>query len=189
MSIPFFFEPVTIQAQAADVEVPMPDGSSIRQHYDAGAVTWVDGGMLMNFPIDAFDRIDGKEARWPTIGVKLSLLQTQFPATEACGTALSVGVRALHTTMGEWNRYIVDQTSAARTIFIDKAGLTATQFDLTPEQQNELFINGVTAATQFIIEMARIGGVPRSALQAQQLVKTRMNRADGTTTAPASGPG
>ena len=36
---------------------------SARQHYDAGAVTWVDGGMLENFPISAFDRIDGKPAR------------------------------------------------------------------------------------------------------------------------------
>lgn len=179
MSIPFFFEPVTTQAQEADVEVPMPDGSSARQHYDAGAVTWVDGGMLENFPISAFDRIDGKPARWPTIGVKLSVLQTQFAATQACDTALSVGIRALHTMTGEWNRYSIDQTTAARTIFVDRAGLTATQFDLTPAQQDQLFLNGVIAATQFIIEMARVGGIPRSAEQAQQLVKARMTRADG----------
>jgi NTE family protein len=189
MSIPFFFEPVTTQAQVADVDVPMPDGSTARQHYDAGAVTWVDGGMLANFPIGAFDRIDGKPPRWPTIGVKLSLLQTQFAATQACGTALSVGIRALHTTMGEWNRYSIDQATAARTIFVDKAGLTATQFDLTQAQQDQLFLNGVTAATRFVIEMARAGGVPRTTQQAQQLVKARMTSARGTPAAAASGPG
>ena len=188
MSIPFFFEPVTTQAQEADVDVPMPDGSSARQHYDAGAVTWVDGGMLENFPISAFDRIDGKPARWPTIGIKLSVLQTQFAATQACDTALSVGIRALHTMTGEWNRYSIDQTTAARTIFVDRAGLTATQFDLTQDQQDELFLNGVAAATRFIIEMARAGGIPRSAEQARQLVKTRMTMANGPA-APAPLPG
>jgi NTE family protein len=188
MSIPFFFEPVTTQAQEADVDVPMPDGSSARQHYDAGAVTWVDGGMLENFPISAFDRIDGKRARWPTIGVKLSVLQTQFAATQACDTALSVGIRALHTMTGEWNRYSIDQATAARTIFVDRAGLTATQFDLTPAQQDELFLNGVSAATQFIIQMARAGGIPRNAEEAQQLVKTRVNRTEEQA-APAPVPG
>ena len=173
ISIPFFFEPVTIQAQAADIDVPMADGSSIRQHYDAGTVTWVDGGMLENFPISAFDRIDGGPARWPTIGIKLSSLQTSFSATQACSTALSVAIRALHTMMSEWDRYDVDQVTAARTIFVDKAGLTATQFDLTRAQQDQLFLNGVQAATRFIVEMSKAGGVPRNAEQAGQLVRDR----------------
>ncbi len=173
MSIPFFFEPVTVQAEAADADVPMPDGSSIHQHYEAGTVTWVDGGMLANFPIGAFDRADGGPARWPTIGIKLSSLQKSFPATVASGTALSVAIRALHTMMNEWDRYDVDQFTAARTIFVDKAGLTATQFDLTQAQQDELFLNGVKAATRFIIEMSRAGGVPRDADQAKKLVMAR----------------
>ncbi len=173
MSIPFFFEPVTIQATEADVDVAMPDGSVIRQHYDAGTVTWTDGGMLRNFPIGAFDRVDGQPARWPTIGVKLSSLQTRFGPTEASGTALSVAIRALHTMMNEWDRYNVEETTAARTIFVDHAGLTATQFDLTPDQQNQLFINGVWAATRFIIEMSHAGGVPRDTNQAKQLVLNR----------------
>ena len=59
MSIPFFFEPVTFSAQSAAVSVPGPGGRPITQHYEAGTVTWVDGGMLRNFPIDAFDRANG----------------------------------------------------------------------------------------------------------------------------------
>jgi NTE family protein len=173
MSIPFFFEPVVIQANEATIDVVMPDGSSIRQHYDAGTVTWTDGGMLRNFPIGAFDRVDGQPPRWPTIGIKLSSLQTTFPATEACGTALSVAIRALHTMMNEWDRYNIEETTAARTIFVANAGLTATQFDLTPEQQDQLFINGVRAATRFIMEMSRAGGVPRDVGQAKQLLLSR----------------
>jgi NTE family protein len=173
MSIPFFFDPVTIQARAADITVPLPDGSFIPQHYEAGEVTWVDGGMLANFPISAFDRLDGQPARWPTIGVKLSSLQTVFPATQACRTALSLAIRAMHTVLNEWDRYNVDQTTAARTIFVDNAGLKATQFDLSQEKQDELFLNGVLAATSFLIEMAKSGGVPRSATAATQLVAQR----------------
>lgn len=173
MSIPFFFEPVKIEASEASVDVTMPDGSVIRQHYDAGTVTWTDGGMLRNFPIGAFDRVDGQPARWPTIGIKLSSLQTNFPATQACDTAQSVAIRAVHTMMNEWDRYNVQETTAARTIFVDNAGLTATQFDLTKDQQDQLFVNGVRAATRFIIEMAHVGGVPRDSVQAQQLVLNR----------------
>ena len=55
--------------------------------------------------------------------------------------------------MNEWDAYNVDQSTAARTIFVNNAGLTATDFDLTAAQQNELFLNGVTAATAFVIEM------------------------------------
>jgi NTE family protein len=173
MSIPFFFDPVTIQTRAADINVPLPDGSFIPQHYDAGEVTWVDGGMLANFPISAFDRLDGQPARWPTIGVKLSSLQTVFPATQASRTALSLAIRAMHTVLNEWDRYNVDQTTAARTIFVDNAGLKATQFDLSQEKQDELFLNGVLAATSFLIEMAKAGGVPRSATEATQRVAQR----------------
>ena len=170
MSIPFFFEPVMVEANATEVDVAMPDGRVIKQHYDAGSVTWTDGGMLRNFPIGAFDRVDGQPARWPTIGVKLSSLQMNFGPTAASTSAVGVGIRALHTMMNEWDRYNVEATTAARTIFVPNAGLTATQFDLTTDQQNELFINGVRSATRFVIEMSHAGGVPRSASQAKQFV-------------------
>ena len=173
MSIPFFFEPVTVEANATEVDVAMPDGRVIKQHYDAGSVTWTDGGMLRNFPIGAFDRVDGQPARWPTIGVKLSSLQMNFGPTAASTSAVGVGIRALHTMMNEWDRYNVEATTAARTIFVANAGLTATQFDLTTDQQNELFINGVRSATQFVIEMSHAGGVPRSASQAKQFLLSR----------------
>jgi NTE family protein len=172
MSIPFFFEPVTFTARPADVEIPAPDGGSIRQHYDGGTVTWVDGGMLRNFPIDAFDRTDG-EPRWPTIGIKLSSLQKDFAPTEACESSIAVGVRCLKTMMDEWDTYQVDESSAGRTIFVDNDGLSATDFHLTLEQQDTLFLNGVKSATTFIIEMARAGGVPRRADESRTLVRAR----------------
>jgi len=68
----------------------------------------------------------------------------------------------LGTMMNEWDAYNVDESTAGRTIFVDNAGLTATDFDLTTAQQNQLFLNGVDAATAFVIEMAGRGGVPRT---------------------------
>jgi NTE family protein len=168
MSIPFFFVPVTFDAQVADVQVPTPSGGTITRHYKAGTVTWVDGGMLRNFPIGAFDRVDGKAPRWPTIGIKLSSLQTDFPATTCCDSAIHVATHCLKTMMNEWDAYAVDAATAGRTIFVDNGGLTATQFDLTPAQQDMLFLNGVSAATEFVIQMAAAGGVPRTPEAARQ---------------------
>jgi NTE family protein len=168
MSIPFFFEPVTFEAAPADVDVPRPGGGTTTTHHEGGTVTWVDGGMLRNFPIDAFAREDGGPPRWPTIGVKLSSLQIAFPATVGADSAFRVARGCLNTMMNEWDAYSVDASTAARTIFIDNDGITATQFDLTPDQQNKLFLNGVEAATEFVIAMGAQGGVPRSAEASRQ---------------------
>jgi NTE family protein len=171
MSIPFFFDPVTFTAQSTDVDVPTPGSGTVPQHYEAGTVTWVDGGMLRNFPIDAFDRDDGSPPRWPTIGIKLSSLQTQFPPTESCEHTVALGVRCLRTMMNEWDSYSVGAATAGRTIFIDNGGLSATDFNLTPNQQNMLFLNGVKAATAFVIEMAAARHVPRTGDEGDALAR------------------
>jgi NTE family protein len=174
MSIPFFFEPVTVRTNPSDVTVPGPGDTSTKEHFDGGSVTWVDGGMLANFPIDAFDRVDGKPPRWPTIGIKLSAQAKEMPKTIASHDSTQEAIRCLRTMMNEWDRYHVEQTTAARTIFIDNLGLSATQFDLSSEQQDALFLSGVRAATTFLIEMAKVGGVPRTAEQARH-VATKMS--------------
>jgi len=174
MSIPFFFEPVTFDAVSANIDLPRPDGGVVAQEYEGGSVTWVDGGMLRNFPIDAFNRADGTAPRWPTIGIKLSSLQTLFPQTEGAKDVLQVAIRALRTMMNEWDSYAIDEGTAGRTVFVDNLGLTATQFDLTSDQQNGLFLNGVAAGTSFVIEMAAAGRVPRTADEAMAMSRGRL---------------
>jgi NTE family protein len=127
--------------------------------------------MLRNFPIDAFSRVDDKPPRWPTIGIKLSSLQTKYPADRSATSAFEVATGCLHTMMNEWDAYSVDASTAARTIFVANAGLTATDFNLTPAQQDELFLNGVTAATEFVMQMADNGHVPRSSREATQFLQ------------------
>jgi NTE family protein len=179
MSIPFFFEPVTFTALPADVDMPGPGGGSIPTHHDGGTVTWVDGGMLRNFPINAFDREDGGPPRWPTIGVKLSSLQTRFPATQAARSTYVEARGCLHTMMNEWDAYGVDAATAGRTIFVDNAGIATTDFGLSPDQRDELFLNGVLAATDFVIEMGGRGRVPRTEVEARQLVDERRTASAG----------
>lgn len=173
MSIPFFFRPVEFTSEKAGVPTPRPGGDTTTEHYAPGTVTWVDGGMLENFPIDAFDRIDGGIPRWPTIGIKLSKLQESYPATTACSTVFTEATRCIGTMMSEWDRYNIEETTAARTIFVDNAGITATQFNLTKADQDTLFLNGVKAATQFVIEMGDYGHVPRGAGDCETLVAYR----------------
>jgi NTE family protein len=143
MSIPFFFEPVHIRAAAvtigvADVTAP------------AGRVTWVDGGLLDNFPVDVFDRTDGAEARWPTIGIKLSAQQTSIASGHGTDSVASEAIACLETVLDNAGRYYVPPGKASRTIFIDNAGIKATDFGITPEQQQTLFENGQTAARDWL---------------------------------------
>jgi NTE family protein len=171
MSIPFFFEPVKFPAQPAKVKVPQPDGTFVEQTYPGGTVTWVDGGMLANFPIDAFDRADGGEPRWPTIGIKLSAQPLEMAKDIPTANTLAEAFRCLRTMLNEWDRYHVDQTTADRTIFVDnqvttmvngqscQTAISATDFHLTPDLQRQLFLNGATAATKFVIAKAAAGGL------------------------------
>ncbi len=164
MSIPFYFTPVTVGSQPATVQVPTPDGT-ITVAYRSGTETWVDGGMLRNFPIGAFDRADGRKPRWPTIGIKLSALATEHGTTTAFRSSVGIGRGCLSTMTGEWDTYSVEESTAARTIFVDHGDVRTTQFALTQADKDLLFHNGVCAATQFVIEMGAGGHVPRSAAE------------------------
>ncbi len=174
MSIPFFFEPFTLEATEATVNVPMPGGRTAAQRYAGGTVTWVDGGMLRNFPITAFDRIDGRPPRWPTIGIKLNSFDADSGRTTACAHTLGLATDCVQTMMNEWDVYSIESATAARTIFINNDGITATQFHLDKAQQDSLFKNGVAAATEFIIDMGQLGYVPKDAAQGSQLAQLRV---------------
>jgi NTE family protein len=170
MSIPFFFDPVTFDAEACHVQLPSPGGTTLEASYEAGTVTWVDGGMLRNFPIDAFERDDGGAPRWPTIGIKLSSLQTSYGPTQAVTTVIEVARHCLKTMMNEWDAYSIDAATAGRTIFVDHGSVGTTDFNITQEQQDQLFLNGVAAATSFVIEMGNRGRVPRTAAESSAVL-------------------
>lgn len=108
-----------------------------------GTHTWVDGGLLTKFPIHSFDRVDAQAPRWPTIGIRLSRFQTEYPSTNLRESAIAIAVRCLKTLMNEWDSLAAHESTVDWTIFVDNNSLSAMDFDLTKHQQEELFLNGV----------------------------------------------
>ena len=144
MSIPFFFDPVRVRAPKTIL-----DGTT----YEAGTVTWVDGGMLSNFPIEVFDRCDNTRARWPTIGIKLSARQTVVPSGASVTNVINEAEACLHTLLDNADRYYLTPDRAAQTIFVDSCGLKATDFHLTPDDQRKLEANGHAAAQTWLARL------------------------------------
>jgi NTE family protein len=132
MSIPFFFRPVSFPTSA-------------------GQVTWVDGGMLSNFPITVFDRTDAKPGRWPTWGVKLSARPAAMQVDRPAGNDFELARSCLQTLLAGWDRYhLDDQNVSARTIFVDTASVSSTNFAITAAEQAHLFDSGQSAATSYL---------------------------------------
>jgi len=136
MSIPFYFRPVQVTT-------------------NRGKATWVDGGLLSNFPITVFDRTDGKPPRWPTWGIKLSA-EPSVEQDKPVRTALGIAVTCLETLTSDWNRYHLDEEGVnRRTIYVDTTGVSATDFDIDPPTRDRLFANGTAAATKFLEQQDR----------------------------------
>jgi NTE family protein len=141
MSIPFFFTPERVDAGPAVVDgQPVP----------AQTCTWVDGGLLDNFPVDVFaiDADNPVPGRWPTIGVKLSARGPR-PPLKSDGV-VSEAKAILETLVDNADRYYVSPTDAQRTIFVDHGTVSTTDFGITGPQQAMLLANGRAAAQAFL---------------------------------------
>lgn len=144
MSIPFFFTPWRTDANAAELAgVALP----------AETCTWVDGGMLDNFPVDVFRRHDNAPGRWPTIGVKLSAQGP--PATRRCDGLVDEAKACLETLLDNADRFYVIPADALRTIFVDHGDVRTTDFGITPAKQQMLLANGRAAAEVFLRKRPR----------------------------------
>ena len=158
MSIPFFYEPVRLEAV---------DSSGHRR-----TSYLVDGGMLSNYPIDVFDRTDGKTPRWPTFGLKLSARPEPADQQRVDVRSTLDLVKAMVGTMTNfYDQMHIDAPSVlARTIFIDTTGVQATDFDIDTATQERLYTNGRSACARFLEakwDFARYLAQYRSAPKAQ----------------------
>jgi NTE family protein len=140
MSIPFLFRPVTLTS-AAGLES-----------------TLVDGGLLSNYPIDTFDRLDGKPPRWPTLGVTLlpnlpagndKIIPGLAPVRAFSGPRL---LEQVLTTMlvGRDQAYLNEPWVSARTIRVDSTDVGVVEFDASREEIDELYRKGYDAASKFL---------------------------------------
>ena len=150
MSIPLFFEPVTVNGHLI-----------------------VDGGLLSNFPVWLFDS-RGRPPRWPTFGLLLvepeprKSVAHRLERGEGDGGLIDF-LKAMGQTMLEaHDRLYVEQDSFARTIPIPTLGVRTTEFDLSRERALELYESGREAAKDFLagwdmqayVERYRTGPAP-----------------------------
>ncbi len=134
-SIPFFYEPVKLDDRRT------------------GETCWlVDGGILSNFPVDVFDRTDGRAPRWPTIGIKLSARPSpRHDVVNLVHGVLSMTRAMVMTMMNFHDQMHLDEPGVvARTVFVDTTGVSATDFDISPAVQQRLYDNGRRAAERFL---------------------------------------
>lgn len=141
MAIPFLFQPVTLTDA---------DG---KDH------TLVDGGVLSNFPIDSFDRRDGRVPRWPTFGVTVlpylptpsidQLIPGLGPLRNLHGPTF---VESLLTTMlvGHDQAHLSLPWVKARAIQVDSDAVGVLDFDISRKKAKSLYDNGYAAATEFL---------------------------------------
>lgn len=140
MAIPFFYRPVKLTGASGATS------------------TLVDGGVLSNFPIDTFDRPDGKPPRWPTFGI------TVLPkATEGIGAVMpalkplrlfeqTALLESLLTTMlvGHDQTHLNQPWVAARAIAVESTNVGLLDFDISRGRLEELYDNGYAAAQNFL---------------------------------------
>jgi NTE family protein len=100
--------------------------------------------------VDVFKRGKGAKARWPTIGIKLSARETSIESSHASGNVAVEAIACLQTVLDNAGRYYVPPGKAMHTIFVDNAGIKATDFGITPGQQKTLFENGQKAARNWL---------------------------------------
>lgn len=131
-AIPFMFEPVDL-------------------HSKYGKSTLADGSLLRSYPIEIFDRHDGKPDRWPTIGVRLSSPAGERNPAKPVTGPITLMQNLIYTTVDSTQvRHLPDRGDVDRSIFAKPRGVRWTEFHLTPEQQESLFQAGYAAGQRWI---------------------------------------
>lgn len=140
MAIPFFYQPVKLTSATGLTS------------------TLVDGGMLSNFPIDCFDRPDGKPPRWPTIGVTVipTLTGGIHKMVPALRPLRSLGppslLEGLITTIlvGRDQTYLNLPSVRARAIEVPTSDVGILDFNASRRSLEALYDKGYQAAQSFL---------------------------------------
>lgn len=131
-AIPFYFEPVRVGTPS-------------------GEATWVDGGLLSNFPIALFDRVDAADPRWPTFGVRLTTRPPTPPLTRRLDGPVDIALAALDTLLtDQGSSHLDDPCTVERTVFVPTDGVSVVDFGIDAASSERLYTSGRLAATQFL---------------------------------------
>jgi NTE family protein len=177
MSIPYFFEPVTLVRDRVYVEdagdTDLPANTAV-DRIDAMAQTGkvgfreltkkeekaqqaviIDGGTLSNFPVWLFD-VDnpGQPLNRPTFGFTLTGgrgVGAGFnKAVALLPWAGRFGFDIFHTSQQAWDARFASHSTRVRTVAVDAGMIGTTQFNLAQADQQLLIDNGRKAAKRFL---------------------------------------
>ena len=103
-AIPFMFEPVRLKSTF-------------------GVSTLADGSLLRSYPIEVFDRHDGKPSRWPTLGIRLSSPSSERAPAKPVTGPVSLIQSLIYTTVDSTQvRHVSDDADVDRSIFAKPRG-------------------------------------------------------------------
>jgi NTE family protein len=140
MSIPFFFRVAKLTSTSGLTS------------------TLVDGGLLSNFPLDTFDRSDGKSPRWPTFGVTVlpNLPQGNDKVIPGLAPLRCFGgptlLENVITTMivGHDQAHLNHPWVSARAVRVDSTDVGFLDFKISRKQMQALYQRGYQAAQTFL---------------------------------------
>lgn len=152
MSIPYFFEPLTVNNIPNKGEENNTNWKNFASYSGPvpPSVKFVDGGMLSNFPIDVFHRKDASTPRMPTFGARLSTYREKYSETDS-----TMGMSmAMISTMRQIHDYdfLLKNPDFKLLICRIKADkdFNWLDFNMTKAQQIDLFILGAEKALEFL---------------------------------------
>ncbi|GGD70288.1 patatin-like phospholipase family protein [Paenibacillus nasutitermitis] len=134
-SIPYFFDPIRIRMM-------LPEGKHGPWSYI------VDGGLLSNFPLWIFDTEQrGMEKPVPTVGYQMVGKNKTEP--HRIRGPVSMFQAIFETMLQAHDERYIKRKNTDRTVKIPTLGIRTTQFHLSKEQSDQLFVSGYDAAAAF----------------------------------------
>lgn len=138
MSIPYFFEPVTLEK-------------------DGRPAVIIDGGTLSNFPVWLFD-VDpasaGRPPLRPTFGFTLvggrSFGGGLGGLRRLTPWPVRFGAEIFHTAQSAWDARFVSHSTRVRTVTVKAGDVGTTEFNLSKDRQDALLGRGREAAHDFL---------------------------------------
>lgn len=143
MSVPFFYRPATLTSATGQRS------------------TLVDGGVLSNFPVYTFDRLDGRQPLWPTFGITVVPELTEGTAGVQSLVPLMGPLRIfgpsrllehLISTLltGHDQTYLNQPWVSVRAIKVNSTDVSVLDFDISRDRLEKLYDNGYAATTEFL---------------------------------------
>lgn len=152
MSIPIFFEPVTFH------NIPNKGTTGDPKWYEhcryrgevPSEVSFVDGGLLSNFPINVFHRSDGGVPRMPTFGVRLSTYREEYSQIKGLKSMMGAMISSMRQIYDyDFLKRNPDYSQLICHVDADK-DFNWLDFEISREDQVKMFVHGATEAVRFL---------------------------------------